>query len=55
MMARHMQNHCGVWNWPVNPGVAGSNPVEPAIFSDSYKVAASVARVNLPKILPGTQ
>jgi len=33
----------------VNPEVAGSNPVEPAIFSDSCKVAASAASVTLPE------
>jgi len=41
---------------PVNLEIAGgSSPVEPAIFSDSYKMAASAASVTLPKTLAETQ
>src|SRR4029453_7056852 len=36
----------------VNPEVAGSSPVEPAIFSDSCEAADSIAAVTLPNTLP---
>ena len=41
-------------HWTVNPEVAGSNPVEPAIKTQSYKAVASVTVFTLPRTVPSS-